>query len=360
MIYYLSLLLFFFFTPLKGESCSYSELLSRCQQEQVHALQEANAFFQWNEETRFQSLEGGLTRAKIYSFEIEGKKYVLRFLALIPSHSEEMRQNEIQALQIAHQLEIAPSCVFSDSHAVLMVMPFINGNPLHHPNTHQLVQLGNMLRSLHDYSGPYPTRYSLKDRIELHYRKGVNSGVAYPTGFDQDIQKVLGQPRSRPLVPSHGDLNPSNILVDSSCNHISIIDWTTATWEDPFADLSYFCLLANLSPSQEKIFLEAYLGRAPSEQEYQILKEEKAKVCLLTATLWLRYSETLEEGTLPLASRISALDAELHSPTLPSVQDYLSKGIVIDLNTAPKPAVRSYALSFYKAYLEGHSQMLIW
>src|ERR1700722_2689781 len=337
---------------LQGANYSYSDLLKESQPEQIKALQEARSSLNWNEDIQFQSLEGGLTRAKVYSFELEEKKYVLRFLALTPSHSKEMRENEIAALKIGNKLGVAPECVFSDRDAVLIVMPFIQGRPLHHPDDHQLSQLGTMVRKLHDYSDSYPTRNFLKDRINLHYQKGIKSGSAYPTGFDQEVQNVSSKSSSRPLVPSHGDLNPSNILMNDSSGDITIIDWTTATLEDPFFDLSFFSLLSNLSSLQEKVFLEAYLGRKPSEKECEILKEGKAKVCLLTAAIWLRFSETPEEMALPLESRIAALDAELSSPALKSIHDYLGKGAVVDLNTAPKSEVKSYALSFYKAYLE--------
>ncbi len=358
MFNYLKYLLFFVLTcdSLQGENYSYSDLLKESQPEQIKALQEASSFFNWYDGTQFQSLEGGLTRAKVYSFEFEGKKYALRFLALMPSHSEEMRKNEIQALNIGNKLGIAPGCVFSDQDAVLMVMPFIQGRPLHHPDDHQLFQLGTMVRKLHHYSNSYPTRYSLKDRISLHYQKAIRAGVAYPTGFDQEVQNVLNKTSSRSLVPSHGDLNPSNILIDDSSGAINIIDWTTATLEDPFFDLSFFSLLSNLSPLQEEVFLEAYFDRKTSEKEREILKGEKAKICLLTAAIWLRFSETPEEMALPLESRIAALDAELYSPSLKSIQDYLGEGIVVDLNTAPKSEVKSYALSFYKAYLEAQSE----
>lgn len=354
MLKYLQYLLFLVLTcaSLQGENYSYSDLLKESQPAQIKALQEASSFLNWNKNTQFQSLEGGLTRAKVYSFEFEGKKYVLRFLALTPSHSKEMRQNEIQALNIGNKLGIAPGCVFSDRDSILMIMPFIQGHPLHHPDDHQLSQLGTMVKKLHNYSDSYPTRYSLKDRISLHYQKAIKVGVAYPTGFDQEVQNVLNKSSSRSLVPSHGDLNPSNILIDDSSGGINIIDWTTATLEDPFFDLSFYCLLSNLSPLQEEVFLEAYFGRKPSEKESKILKEEKAKVCLLAAAIWLRFSETLEEIALPIESRIAALDAELYSPSLKSIQDYLREGIIVDLNTAPKSEVKSYALSFYKAYFE--------
>lgn len=362
MLNYLKYLLFLtlFCTSLQGENCSYSDLLKASHSEQIKALYEVGSFFKWNENTPFQSLEGGLTRAKVYSFEYQGKKYILRFLALTPSLSKEMRQNEIEALKIANKLGIAPECIFSDQDAVLMVMPFIQGRPLHRPNDYQLSQLGKMLRTLHSYSDSFPTRYSLKDRIKLHYQKGLKFGIAFPTGFDKEVQDVLSKTSSRSLVPSHGDLNPSNILVDESCEAISIIDWTTATLEDPFFDLSFFCLLSNLSTLQEDMLLEAYFGRKPSEEEHNILREEKAKVCLLTATIWLRFSETLEEVALPLKSRIAALDAELYSPGLKPIQDYLKERILIDLNTAPKSEVRSYALSFYRAYLEAQHKEGAW
>lgn len=262
-----------------------------------------------------------------------------------------MRQNEIQAMKIGNKLGIAPNCVFSDQDAILMVMPFVQGHSLHHPANHELSRLGVMVRKLHAYPDSYPTRYSLKNRISQHYQKAIKAGITYPTGFEQEVQNVVNKSSSRSLVPSHGDLNPSNILVDDS-RGINFIDWTTATLEDPFFDLSFFCLLSNLSPLQEEVFLEAYFGRKPLKQEWEILKEEKAKVCLLTATIWLRFSETLEEVALPLESRIAALDAELYSPALKSIQDYLREGVVVDLNTAPKSEVKSYALSFYKAYLE--------
>jgi aminoglycoside phosphotransferase (APT) family kinase protein len=352
VLYYLKILLFIvlFCATLEGQNYSYSELLGICELEQVEALQEAKMAFGWQEDTQFQSLDGGFTRAKVYSFEHQGKKYVLRFLVLQPSHPKEMRQSEIEALKIGNKLGIAPYCVFSDREALLTVMPYISGHALHHPDDQQLSQLGKMVRTLHDYSGVYPTRYSLKDRIELQYRKAIKSGVAYPTGFDEEVQKILSNSCERALVPSHGDLNLSNILIDGF-GGINIIDWTTATWEDPFADLSYFCLLSGLSPAQEEVFLKAYFGREPSAKEYQILKEEKATVCLLTATLWLRYSETLEESAMPLAVRMAALDKELNSPTLKPMQDYLRERMVVDLKTAPKAAIKSYALSFYKAYL---------
>lgn len=333
-----------------GAPLSYTELLQQCEAEKATALEELKQALHLDAETRFLPLEGGLSRAQLYSFEIGGKRYVLRFLALGPSQPKEMRQNEIEALKIGGRLGIAPECVFSDQNAVLVIMPFIEGRTLRDPSDRELIEMGNTIRSLHHFSGDYPTRYTFKRRLERHYLKGLKEGIAYPTGFDREIQAVLNESCSRVLVPSHGDVNPSNILVGKS--GIALVDWTNATWDDPFADLSCFCLLAYLSPVQERIFLEAYFGRVPTEEECKVLQQEKVKVYLLTASIWIRFSETPEERALPMEQRVATLDRELDSPMLKKADDYLREGAVADLRSASTAEIRSYALSFYKAYLE--------
>ena len=351
----LSLFLSMSCSSLSGSFYSYQDLLTQCDMQQVVALREANDVLEL-EKAVFQPLVGGLTRARLYSFELAKQKYVLRFLALGPSQPLPMRQNEILAHQIGAELNLAPPCLFSDQQAALMIIPFIEGQAFSlakGANHSHLIQLGTMLQRLHRFEGSYPTRYSFLQRLNKHYQKGLQAGIAYPTGFTQNMQHILSQPSLRPPVPSHGDLNPSNILVDKE--NIYLIDWTNATKDDPFADLSYFCLLANLTEGEERSFLQAYFGREPSPEEWDILTSEKAKVYLLTATIWLRFSEDAVEQERPLPLRIASLDAELHSATLKTAQDYLQEGIVIDLNHAPKAAIRSYALSFYKAFLDAHS-----
>lgn len=64
---YINYLLFIFLScvSLYGKNYSYSDLLKESQLEQRKALQEASSFLNWNEDTQFQSLEGGLIRANL-------------------------------------------------------------------------------------------------------------------------------------------------------------------------------------------------------------------------------------------------------------------------------------------------------
>jgi len=352
MPFFLKYFLSIFLTcaSLFGKTYSYIELLDHCEDEQIEALQEAKAALDFDTDIQFQPLEGGLTRAKLYTFEHDGKNYVLRLFALGANQPIEKRQNEITASKIAHKLDIAPAYLFSDSDSILMIMSFVEGLPLISPDSNQLKRLGKMLKSLHSYSGDYPNNPTFKNRLQRHFQKGTKAGIAYPTGFEQEIRAVTRKSSPRFLVPSHGDLHPSNILANE--NAIRIIDWTTATWDDPYNDLSYYSVLTHLSPNQEKTLLKAYFEKPQITQEYEILQQEKAKVYLLAAAIWFRFSETEEEIQMPLEPRVAALDQELYSPTLRLADDYLEKQEVVHLKTAPKPAIRSYALSFYKAYLD--------
>ncbi len=265
---------------------------------------------------------------------------------------ENQRHNEIQACNIAYCLRLGPNCVASDKDALLMIMPFVEGHALSSKDLNGAslsCRLGEMIHTLHAYSESYPTRYTLLERLKIHYQKGKNSGIAYPTGFDQSVATVLNKPSDASSVPCHGDLNPSNVLIRN--DEIFIIDWANATWDDPFVDLSYISLLTNMTDEQERVFLKAYFGREATSHELERLKEGQSKIYLITAAIWLRYSESLEDQQLTYHERVVKLDAQLNDPSLKNAREYLREGKVVDLRSDSKEAIKAYALSFYKAYL---------
>lgn len=313
---------------------------------QESALKEAVDHFHLSETTSFTLLSGGLTRARPYLFTHNNQKLVLRFCDLAVSNTIEIRQNEIKALEVGASLNLAPPCLFTDTESTLFVTSFLTGKALHNPTSAELTSLGRMIRTLHETDADYPEGRTLVERLQRHHQKGLAAHTAYPTHFATHIQNITQQSRS--LVPCHGDLNPSNILIGDS---MQLIDWTLACKDDPFSDLGYFCLLANLTPTQEIILLESYLNRAPEPADLAALNGQKATTALLISAIWFRFSENVEEKTYPRSLRIAALDAELHSPTLKSTTEYLQKWALVDFNIASKKEVRAFALSFYKTYL---------
>ena len=90
----LLLITFLYLIPLNGKDYTFRELLNDCETEQIVALHELRTSLNLTDTTQFHPLEGGLSKAKLYSFQIGENQYVLRFLVLQPSYTKEMRQNE--------------------------------------------------------------------------------------------------------------------------------------------------------------------------------------------------------------------------------------------------------------------------
>lgn len=291
-------------------------------------------------------LEGGLTRAELYTYEAGGERWVVRYLD--PKKRLSERAGEIQAQRVGYCLGIAPPCTYVDEESTLIVMPFVpghlfNGEDLANPAV--VEQLGKKIALLHHFCGDFPTRNRLLERIAIQYGKGVREGVSFPSGFGEAVAVATAKCRSRPLVPTHGDLNRGNILV--SGEEVTFIDWTNATWDDPFSDLGYLSLLSNMSEEQERGLLRAYFGRPATAEELRELHGVKREVCLLAATVWLRCWGGKEPP-----------DERLNSPTLPKAEEYLRSGRVVNPYKGSKEAVLDYGLSFYRSYLERGSREL--
>jgi thiamine kinase-like enzyme len=252
------------------EAITHMELQNQIHEEQVSALQEALDHLQIKQ-PEFKPLAGGMSGIQLYAFSSNSQDFVLRFIK--PKHPLEARQNEVQALQIGHALGIAPQCIFADQNALVTILPLIRGSALSSDDLDPSA-LGTTLQKLHSYSGKFPKQSTLIERIQRQYEKGKLANAAYPSSFEKEVAKISSEPVSK-LVPCHGDLNLSNILIE---NHQPLlIDWTTATLDDPYTDLGCLCLSANMNIAQEMLFLEAYLGRAPTPQDFHLLHQGKLK-----------------------------------------------------------------------------------
>lgn len=85
-----------------------------------------------------------------------------------------------------------------------------------------------------------------------------------------------------PKVSIHNDLNPRNIF--SSDRGIYFIDWSEATWEDPFYDLAFLSIVLDYNSTEEKLLLKSYLKHqlTPLEiKRYALVKQLNfARLCL--------------------------------------------------------------------------------
>lgn len=69
---------------------------------------------------------------------------------------------------------------------------------------------------------------------------------------------------------------------------------------------------------------------------------------MITSTIWLRYSESLEDQRVPYHDRVAKLDTQLNDPLLKNAQDYLRKGQVINLRSNSKEDIKASTLVFTK------------
>jgi thiamine kinase-like enzyme len=289
-------------------------------------------------------LEGGFSKSQLYSFWQDGQKYVLRYI--VTSRGESFRMDEVAAHRAAASVGAAPEIIYAETHAEYIIMPFVEGHSLSSEdlkNEELIRSLAATIKRVHDFSGPYPEKATtLAERVDHNYKRGLESGYAFPSGFAEEVEKVLQQ-KPETVVPSHGDLNRGNILVNR--NKISIIDWANGTFDDPFTDLCYITLINALNPHQEELFLSSYFGRSPTKAEWQRLKAAKRKYYLVVAAIWFRFAEVPQE-------QVSLIDQKFAASVLKDADDYLKEGTVVNIRTAPKEDVLQYALSFYKAYLD--------
>jgi len=307
------------------------------------------------ENFNFSELKGGMTSAKLYTFEIDHKKYVLRTLS--SKQNIESRQSEIMAHKIAMNMGIAPELTYVDEEFTFMIMPFIEGHLLTRNDLNDefvLKSLGQMLQKLHQYKGDeFKQVRNQMIRTQKHYEKGLRQGNAYPSTYKKLYEDYLieGQhwQKNSPVL-SHGDLNPSNIII-SSQGKIYLIDWTSATWENRDMDLGYFTFLNGLSDRQSHFFFNAYLQREPNSEEWAQFKLAQKRVAFLTATVWLGFAESLQEKTIPLSERVKKLDLLLSSKNLKLGQEYLLEEQIIYPLSGQYEAIKRYALGFLCTYI---------
>ncbi len=156
--------------------------------------------------------------------------------------------------------------------------PQVVENRLENPSDLQLMKLGKWLHMLHGLPCVCLPKPTFKERLLELYDRGVKGGMTYSVEVDRAIEEIRHEPRVRRLVPSHGALSPAAIRVQGE--RMSFVPGTDFTWDDPYVDLSYFCVTAHLSSAQEKVLLEGYFTRAPTEEEWETLQQEKEKVNL--------------------------------------------------------------------------------
>ncbi len=245
------------------------ELIPEARRDDVHVA--LRATFGTGALSGFRPISGGVSGAQILHFEIQGRAYVLRVEPeRVALHD---RQRGFACMAQAAAAGVAPSVHYADPSAGVAIMDFVASRPLaEHPGgsvgvVRELAGLITQVQAATQFPiiGDYP------DMIAAMLASLSRAGLFPPGALEPHAQGLARICAAlpwdpAPLVSSHNDPNPRNILFDG--NRLWLIDWELAFRNDRLVDLAILTMDLAQAPELEAALLEAALleaalGQAP-------------------------------------------------------------------------------------------------
>jgi aminoglycoside phosphotransferase (APT) family kinase protein len=210
-------------------------------------------------------IAAGLSGAGVYRINAAGQVFVLK----ISDEGEPLAgwRRKVHIQQLAANAGMAPRVIHVDEARRAVVSAFVVDRSLPafygDPRTREaaLVQLGRAVRRVHEL--PLPPEAESKDPRELLVAiwSGLAANFAVPAFVGDAVRRVLAEEapaRERPLVLSHNDVNPTNLVYDGV--NLLLLDWETAGPNDPFYDLAAISVFLRMDEGTCQRLLAAYDG----------------------------------------------------------------------------------------------------
>jgi thiamine kinase-like enzyme len=263
------------------------------------------------EEIVYTSLKGGGSQANLYRFEFNERHYVLRLLP--PQAERPIRMHQINLAKQAGKIGVGPEIYFVNLRMNGMVMEFISGQTSERKDFEKpdhIVKFAKFLLKLHQSPERFPLACTPFQRFNDFMLKGEQKKIVYPSRFAE--LKILMRELEEtfrlfpiPLVPSHLDLHPLNIL--STESQFFLVDWVNGGLSDPFFDLATFTIFHDFNHSQTTTFLSSYFNHVPTQHEWnrftvtQPIRLFVVAAALLTLSTDMppSYEEALQSSELP-------------------------------------------------------------
>lgn len=233
---------------------------------QSHALQTL-CVLEDTQDFKITPLSGGSSEAMVYKVDSDDKSYVIRFIQHCPMAA---RLREIDVQTIASEQGWGPKLYASNAHEGWVIMEYITPTPFierYRMEDEIYRGLGRVLQKIHtgqEFSIVKNRLEEIGERLECAYKEGkIPQSISYKVLADI-IDSAKKYPRI--VAPTHRDLNPNNIIF-SNCQPF-IIDFEEAAQDDPFYDLATVGILYIFDVHHEKVFLDIYFDRVPTQQEY--------------------------------------------------------------------------------------------
>jgi aminoglycoside phosphotransferase (APT) family kinase protein len=219
--------------------------------------------------TTITRIAAGLSGAGVYRVEAAGQALVLKVSSEDESPAGWQRKLHIQKL--AASAGLAPRVVHVDEARRAVVSVFVNGRSFPaffgDPRTRAvaLEHVGRTVRRVHEL--PLPPESDSKDPREflaLGWSELVTR-FALPGFVGDAVGRVLTEDapdHEVPLVLSHNDVNPTNLVYDG--DNLMLLDWDTAGPNDAFYDLAAISVFLLLDDGSCQMLIAAYRGEPVS------------------------------------------------------------------------------------------------
>ncbi|MDR0942880.1 MAG: phosphotransferase [Holosporales bacterium] len=324
-----------------------------CETTRIEAIAKITRDFKGGCKTQLTELRGGLSGAELYTFEVSGKKYVLK--VALKTESQLRRVSELQMHKFCSSRGIAPRLVFVDDeeNPFIVVMEYIDGRLFRFSdfqNKEIMDKVIGHLRNIHAAGTELClTRVSMMEEAS-HFIEQLKQGeIELPSEFDnwrQSLFESYKGIRRVESIPTHGDLWTKNILIAED-ERVYFIDFQESRYDDPLCDLAYFLYGSGLEDFEDiKAFTSKYLGEEADEDSLKrVLFYVKASAFIngLYRFLWIRDVKTSSRQLDEILSKV-----ERNASFYYQMGDY-SKEEFDRLELEDK---LKYVLGFFKSFLE--------
>lgn len=246
----------------------------------------------WQGDISIALLKGGISNES-YVVEDDNRKYVVRFGTDYPFHHV-FRDREAMTAKAAHRAGFAPE-LFHAGDGV-MVTAFLGARTYNADDVRgNIPRVAQMIRQFHmtmpeHILGPgfmFWVFHVIRDYART-LQAGNSRMVPHLATYLAIASEMEAVQRPLPIIFSHNDLLPANILDDG--NRLWLIDFEYAGFSTSMFDLAGLASNAGLSEDESEALLAAYFQGPP---DFELKRAHAAMQCasLLREAMWSMVSE---------------------------------------------------------------------
>ncbi|MGL5979173.1 MAG: phosphotransferase, partial [Erysipelotrichaceae bacterium] len=218
---------------------------------------------------------GGMTNQNYLVTTAEGN-FILR-IAGAKTECFISRSAEGYNSLLAYLLGLNVYPYFFESQTGIKITKFVEGSYTLQPEQlrkDRLSEVAALLQHLHRCPYPLQGDFALMEEFKKYEMIVGYKQDAYYEGYAQAKAWVVAwmdahHVHQLPCVPCHNDLVLENLLVGEK---LMLIDWEYAGNNHAAFDLASFVREADLTLSQQALFLEAYYGRVVTSEEQDLVR----------------------------------------------------------------------------------------